>query len=33
MAEGQSRLLHQSPEFGVAPAAAADTTASAVSAA
>ena len=31
MAEGQSRVLHQSPEFNVAPAAAADTTASAVS--
>jgi hypothetical protein len=33
MAEGQSRVLHQSPEFDVAPAAAADTTASAISAA
>jgi hypothetical protein len=33
MAEGQSRVLHRSPEFDVAPAAAADTTASAVSAA
>jgi SNF2 family DNA or RNA helicase len=33
MAEGQSRVLHRSPEFDVAPAAAVDTTASAVSAA
>ena len=32
MAEGQSRVLHQAPEFDVAPAAA-DTTASAISAA
>jgi superfamily II DNA or RNA helicase len=33
MAEGQSRVLHRSPEFDVTPAAAADTAASAVSAA